>query len=84
MVCVCVCVCVCVWCVCVCVIMLPYTHQPIEVLIQQIDPEGSGRVTFSMFRSGIETFLTTRESLSVSYTMYIYMYIVCMSVLFEC
>ena len=29
-----------------------------EVLIRQIDPDGNGHITFSMFRDGIETYLT--------------------------
>ncbi|CAI8011727.1 hypothetical protein GBAR_LOCUS7524 [Geodia barretti] len=40
--------------------------KPMEVLIQQIDPMGTGRVTFSMFRAGIETFLTSRSARSRS------------------
>ena len=41
-----------------------------EVLIQQIDPMGTGRVTFSMFRAGIETFLTSRESHTLPHTLH--------------
>lgn len=33
--------------------------QPMEVLIQQIDPEGSGCITFAMFRAGVETYLAS-------------------------
>ena len=32
-----------------------------EVLIQQIDPHGTGHITFSMFRAGIETFLSSEK-----------------------
>lgn len=33
--------------------------QPMEVLIQQIDPEGSGCITFAMFRAGVQTYLAS-------------------------